>query len=174
MIIKSNNKKKVTRCCGNTVPAKSTARDPQIRHLHSVGILSSAASTSTETTSNWPANRCAAQWWLKIHLTYHKFKTSQYNHCKTEKAFHKWHHTRAVSLTHVVQILNLLCLHDVSDTCQPLINSHGCVCGLVTAKTKQKPPLHSNWSSSFTVATQLFHSERASSGPLRQRCSSNS
>lgn len=42
------------------------------------------------------------------------------------------------------------------------------------SKTKQKPPLHSNWWSSFNVATQLFHSERASSGPPRQRCSSNS
>lgn len=42
------------------------------------------------------------------------------------------------------------------------------------SKTKQKPPLHSNWRSSFAVATQLFHSERASSAPLGLRCWSNS
>lgn len=70
--------------------------------------------------------------------------------------------------------LTYLCLYDASYMCQPLINSQRSVYGLVTAKQSKKPPLHSNWSSSFTVATQLFHTERASSGPLRQRCSSNS
>ncbi len=100
----------------------------QIRHLHS------AASTSTETTSNWLADQRAAQWWLMVQLTCKTFKFFEYIQPKQKRPFINSTIPKMFLRSTWYSFWTHLLLYDVSYTCQPLINSHWRVCGLVTAK----------------------------------------
>lgn len=68
---------------------------------------------------------------------------------------------------HLYNTIFELPLYAVSYTCHRLINSHCCVCGLVTAKQSESHLCTLTGVAVSLFATQLFHSEGASSGPPR-------